>query len=990
MHLKIEELHVYGYGKLENLHLSSISPNIQVFYGENEAGKSTMMSFIHSILFGFPTKQQTEQRYEPKNGHKYGGKLFVNTDTYGKVMIERLPGKATGTVTVYFSDGSVGGEEELRQLLQGMNKELYRSIYSFNIHGIQNVHMLKEEDLGKFLFSTSLIGNELLLEADRKITLEMEKLFKPNGKRPVLNEQLQKIKSIEHQVKHWKEKQQKYYEYKQNIEQLQQQLNELENEERELLQKKQLADRMLNLLPLMKEKQVCLEQLQRLPAYEPFPVDGLQKLEQLQAKVQTYDAQLAALSVKKEDILSEIARIEQSFQLLEVEKEIEVLIENKQQFAVQKQTAKELERNIRQLEQDIDNDRESLNLSATDNEILQLDTSFTAKERAKEIAAAIRNLKQRKEWLDRQFAKEKDQLETCEQKIKELEEQLLNDQERKKLEQIVDRFQSVKVLEKEYKILQEMLEQIERTETANKNRKRTWKMACVISGILSVFGIGLFIMTGEWGIATISAFLSLLSIILLWTNTSVKQLNMNKRSLLEKMNKIEEELHFQPGVSEKEEEIKVTLLRDEQIRTMVHTEKVVLKQAERAYEKVVNDYEEWEHEWFETNKRLHEFVTEYYLPSQIPGEYLEETFQHLERLKSRIRDLNKLRDQYEYLQNEIKKYEAKVHELAVRFGMKNDETETLLLTFSQRIEQEREKQIRINHLNEKLQELQDTLQQLTMEKEHLAAEIDRLYLEAEVKNEDEFRLKAKAYEESRQWLSKLSLIESQLSAQTGKEEYREEIDYELMLVECVQRLEQLAERKKQVQTSLSNLTAEMKWLENHASASIIHEWNHEKSIFQEGARKWVVFALAKHLLNKTIEKYRNERLPAIIQEAEQYFRFLTQGRYVKILAPREGNSMIVVRKDGLQFHPEELSQATSEQLYIALRLSLAKLVHKNEPYPIIVDDSFVNFDKERLQSMIELLRNRSAEQQILLFTCHEHIIDLFEEHEIIQLKEALL
>jgi uncharacterized protein YhaN len=465
---------------------------------------------------------------------------------------------------------------------------------------------------------------------------------------------------------------------------------------------------------------------------------------------------------------------------------------------------------------------------------------------------------------------------------------------------------------------------------------------------------------------------------------------MDKSTLLKKMNEMEEELQLRADASENEEEIKVALLRDEQLRTMIHTEKVVLKQAERAYEKVVNDYEEWEHEWFEANKRLHEFITEYHLPSQIAGEYLDETFQHLERMKSRIRDLYKLRDQYEQLQIEISKYEAKVHELAARLEMKNAETETLLLTFSQRIEQEREKQIRITHLNEKLQELIDTLHQLTMEKEYLTAEINRLFLEAEVKNEDEFRLKAKAYEESRKWLSKLSLIESQLSAQTGKEEFREEIDYEMMLVECVHKLEQLAERKKQLQTSLSNLTVEMKWLEDHASAAIIHEWNHEKSLFQEGARKWVVFAIAKHLLNKTIEKYRHERLPAIIQEAEQYFRFLTKGRYVKILAPREGNSMIVVRKDGLQFHPEELSQATSEQLYIALRLSLAKLIHKNEPFPIIVDDSFVNFDRKRLQNMIELLRKRSAEQQILLFTCHEHIIDLFENHEIISLKEALL
>ena len=75
--MKIKEIKVYGYGKLENIVIKQIE-NFTVFYGENEAGKSTIMSFIHSILFGFPTKQQSELRYEPKFHSKYGGQLIVD------------------------------------------------------------------------------------------------------------------------------------------------------------------------------------------------------------------------------------------------------------------------------------------------------------------------------------------------------------------------------------------------------------------------------------------------------------------------------------------------------------------------------------------------------------------------------------------------------------------------------------------------------------------------------------------------------------------------------------------------------------------------------------------------------------------------------------------------------------------------------------------------------------------------------------------------
>ena len=114
--MKICDLHIYGYGKLSNLRISNLQ-EFQVFYGKNEAGKSTIMSFIHSMLFGFPTKQQAELRYEPKDGAKYGGQLTVIFPAHGKAIIERVKGKSAGDVSVRLEDGTIGEEELLKELL---------------------------------------------------------------------------------------------------------------------------------------------------------------------------------------------------------------------------------------------------------------------------------------------------------------------------------------------------------------------------------------------------------------------------------------------------------------------------------------------------------------------------------------------------------------------------------------------------------------------------------------------------------------------------------------------------------------------------------------------------------------------------------------------------------------------------------------------------------------------------------------------------------
>ena len=110
--MKIEKLNIYGFGKHENVTVD-FGPGITVLYGLNEAGKTTIQQFILHILFGFPQKNNVLLRYEPKSGGKYGGQVHLVDETYGKCIVERIRGKSAGDVTVYFEDGTKGGEERI-------------------------------------------------------------------------------------------------------------------------------------------------------------------------------------------------------------------------------------------------------------------------------------------------------------------------------------------------------------------------------------------------------------------------------------------------------------------------------------------------------------------------------------------------------------------------------------------------------------------------------------------------------------------------------------------------------------------------------------------------------------------------------------------------------------------------------------------------------------------------------------------------------------
>ena len=100
--------------------------------------------------------------------------------------------------------------------------------------------------------------------------------------------------------------------------------------------------------------------------------------------------------------------------------------------------------------------------------------------------------------------------------------------------------------------------------------------------------------------------------------------------------------------------------------------------------------------------------------------------------------------------------------------------------------------------------------------------------------------------------------------------------------------------------------------------------------------------------------------------ASQYFERLTQGRYDDITFTK--STLLVTRTDQQQFAVTELSTGTQEQLYIALRLALSRVIADIVSVPLLIDDGFVNFDPQRQQTMLDMLQDLAQQQQIIYFT----------------------
>lgn len=103
--MKILDLHIDGFGKFHNRDIS-FSDGLNIVYGKNEAGKSTLHTFIRGMFFGIErqrgraSKNDTYTKYEPwTNSGTYEGRMRIECD--GQIYrIERRFQKGSKSLSI--------------------------------------------------------------------------------------------------------------------------------------------------------------------------------------------------------------------------------------------------------------------------------------------------------------------------------------------------------------------------------------------------------------------------------------------------------------------------------------------------------------------------------------------------------------------------------------------------------------------------------------------------------------------------------------------------------------------------------------------------------------------------------------------------------------------------------------------------------------------------------------------------------------------------
>jgi uncharacterized protein YhaN len=204
------------------------------------------------------------------------------------------------------------------------------------------------------------------------------------------------------------------------------------------------------------------------------------------------------------------------------------------------------------------------------------------------------------------------------------------------------------------------------------------------------------------------------------------------------------------------------------------------------------------------------------------------------------------------------------------------------------------------------------------------------------------------------------------------------------ITEIDQEINRTETTRSEIDQKIGSEEKELEKMDGGAQASeAAEEMQGILSQMKENTERYSQLWTASLILKREIERYRQKNQGPILERANTLFSELTLGSFSGLKASfdeRDNPILVGVRPHGSEVRVAGMSDGTSDQLYLALRLaSLQMHIESAEPIPFIIDDLLINFDDERAKATLKALADLSQKTQIIFFTHHSHLLDLAQK-----------
>jgi len=179
----IKQLALNSFGGRSGFTLKGFSEGVNIIYGPNEAGKTTMMEAVRAALFGFlDGRVSTRNRYELAGGQSRHISLQLITRANQLWHLDRTEGRS-GLKIIDENNNSIP-EAFLAEALHHADRDMYENIFAFSLKELSTFSSLDAATIQDRLLGTALgAGAVSPAVALKNIEERKNKIYKPKGKK---------------------------------------------------------------------------------------------------------------------------------------------------------------------------------------------------------------------------------------------------------------------------------------------------------------------------------------------------------------------------------------------------------------------------------------------------------------------------------------------------------------------------------------------------------------------------------------------------------------------------------------------------------------------------------------------------------------------------------------------------------------------------------------------------------------------------------------
>ena len=381
--MRLHELYIDGFGHFCDQTMGPLNPAITVLYGPNETGKSTLLAFIRTILFGF-RRSGRSQFYPPLAGGKHGGRITLSDDQGTTYTLERSEGPKGGPYVLRTNSGEVLADPSILQRLTGHSTlDLFSNVFAFSLEEMQSEGLMNDAELSGRLYSTGM-GASALPEFIRKLDKHREALFRPQGSTQEIVVLIRKLNDVDDKLRDIQGNAEQYHRLTSRQAEISRELTEIDSEISNLNTSRTEIERLLQGWDEWVALEDCEARLRDIPKFERFPENPIERLEGLQSRIRT-------ARNERDEADDELQRIKEAVKapipgeaLLNDAESIEAIRRGRTRFDDSAHNLPKLQEGLRELEDTLSQRLRTLGQDWNEETLDTVDTSLAIRQRSED------------------------------------------------------------------------------------------------------------------------------------------------------------------------------------------------------------------------------------------------------------------------------------------------------------------------------------------------------------------------------------------------------------------------------------------------------------------------------------------------------------------------------------------------------------------------------------------------------------------------------